>query len=85
MTIYAIFSDKYMPQLSDFWAAFSTLEKAIEALVGLSDTLIREYRLEIYEIPIDGTQGQGKKRLNVDDPRIIEITKSLASRGRDSS
>lgn len=83
--IYAIFSDKYMPQFTDFWAAFSTLENAIEALMKLPDELIRSHRLEIYEIPVDATQGHGKKRLDANDPRIAEAAKQVANRRRDSS
>lgn len=84
-TIYAIFSDKYMPQFSDFWAAFSTLENAVVAVTKLPSEIIREHRLEIYEIPVDAKNHEGKKRLDANDPRLIAIAKQMASRRSDGS
>lgn len=82
---YAIFSEKYMPQFAEFWAAFSTIENAVDSIIQLPDSVIRDYKLELYEIPLDAKEGQGKKRIDANDPRIAEATKSLANRRHNSS
>lgn len=71
--------------MSEFWAAFSTLDKAVEALINVPKDLIIKYRLEIYEVPVDATVNQQKKRLDANDPRIAEAAKQVADRRRNST